>query len=209
MKKIVLFFVLLSSIFMFACSKENNKMEIRGNDTIEVGFSSEYKVYYDNQVLSESEFYWIIDNTDVAARAGSTLYGLETGTVNIKAVLKEDPSIYVSKTVTIIESVVESISLRNAKSDVKVGDQFIVTILSEPSDAVYDVEAIWECDKDNIVADGENTTENKSLNSPTQRTSSSFIDSLQINDDIELDYPSSNNPSSLSDDYWNYVYGCP
>lgn len=152
MKKIVLFFVLLSSLFMFACSKENNKMEIKGNDTIEVGFSSEYKVFYDNQVLSESEFYWIIDNTDVAARAGGTLYGLETGTVNIKAVLKEDPSIYVGKTVKIIESVVESISLRNAKSDVKVGDQFIVTILSEPSDAVYDVEAIWECDKDDIVA---------------------------------------------------------
>ena len=64
-------------------------------------------------------------------------------------------------------------------------------------------------EKDNIVAEGENTTENKFLNSPTQRTSSNFIDSLQINDDLELDYPSSNNPSSISDDYWNYVYGCP
>ena len=152
MKKIVLFIVLLSAIFMFGCKNESAKLEIKGNDTIEVGFSSEYKVYYEDQILSESEFYWIIDNTEVAGRAGSTLYGLDTGVVNIKAVLKEDPSVYVNKTVTIIESVVESVSLRNAKTDVKVGDQFIVTILTEPSDAVLDVDAIWQCDNEDVVA---------------------------------------------------------
>lgn len=153
MKKIVVFFVLLSAVlFMFGCKNESTKMEIKGNDTIEVGFSSEYKVYYEDQILSESEFYWIIDNTEVAGRAGSTLYGIDTGVVNIKAVLKEDPSVYVNKTITIIESVVESVSLRNAKTDVKVGDQFIVTILTEPSDAVLDVDAIWQCDNEDVVA---------------------------------------------------------
>lgn len=151
MKKAILIFVFLFSIFMFACGQENKKMEIRGNDTIEVGFSGEYKVYYNDEILNEKEFYWIIDNTEVAARAGNTLYGLDTGTVNIKAVLKENPSVFVSKEIKIIESVVESISLRNAKTDVKVGDQFIVTIVAEPAEAIYDVDAIWTCDKEDIV----------------------------------------------------------
>ena len=56
-------------------------------------------------------------------------------------------------------------------------------------------------EKDNGVSGSEITAENKSLNSPPQRTSSSFFDSLHINDDLESDCSSSTCPPNIQEEY--------
>lgn len=154
MKKIIYIFVILFVLFLVSCSKnDTNKIEIIGNDTIEVGFDSEYKVLYNGNERPSDDFYWIIDNTTAISRLDNVLTGLNIGTVNLRLVLKEDASVYAMKEIKVIDSIVESVSIRGYKEKAEVGTQFIVSIITEPSDALIDSKAEWFVDNDIVVID--------------------------------------------------------
>lgn len=154
MKKILYIFILVLVLFLVSCSKnEASKIEIVGNDTIEVGFDSEYKVLYEGNERDFSDFYWIIDNTTAVSRLDNVLTGLEAGTVNLRIVLKEDAKIFAMKEISVIDSIVNEVYIRGYKEKADVGNQFIVSIYTEPSDALSNVTCEWFVDNDIVTID--------------------------------------------------------
>ncbi|MBO7079471.1 MAG: hypothetical protein J6W64_06650 [Bacilli bacterium] len=152
MRRFLYILFIILTVFLLGCNKkEDSKLEIKGKDTIEIGFSSEYSVFYDGALVDSSDLYWIIDNTEAVKRKGSTLIGIEAGEVNLKAVLKSDGSVYASKDIKVIDSIVKSISLRGQKTEAIVGEQFIVTIITDPFEAIDEVAPIWTSSDDSIV----------------------------------------------------------
>lgn len=152
MRKFLYILFIILTVFLLGCNKkEDSKLEIKGKDTIEIGFSSEYSVFYDGTLVDNNDLYWIIDNTEAVKRKGSTLTGIEAGEVNLKAVLKSDGSVYASKDIKVIDSIVKSISLRGQKNEANVGEQFIVTIITDPYEAIDEVAPIWTSSDENIV----------------------------------------------------------
>ena len=152
MRKFLCFLFIIFTLCLVGCNKnETSQLEIKGKDTIEIGFSSEYSVYYEGKEVSEDDIYWIIDNTSSVKRKGSTLTGIAAGDVNLKAVLKSDGSIYTSKDIKVIDSIVKSISLRGQKDEANVGDQFIVSIITDPYEAIDEVTPIWKSSDESVV----------------------------------------------------------
>ena len=152
MRRFLYILFIMAAIFLLGCAKsEDSKLEIKGKDTIEIGFSSEYNVYYEGKEVSADELYWIIDNTTSVKRKGSTLTGIAPGEVNLKAVLKSDGSVYASKDIKVIDSIVKSISLRGQKNEAVVGDQFIVSIITDPYEAIDEVSPIWSSSDSEVV----------------------------------------------------------
>ena len=157
MKRIIYVIIVIFSIFLISCKQESSsKMKIEGKDTIEIGFENEYKAYYEEEELDSDEFFWIIDNTNAVKRKGNILVGVSEGTVNLKAVLKSDGTIFASKTIEVIDSIVESISLRGTKTEVEVGTQFIVTIITDPFEAIDEVTSRWSASNDIVEIDPAN-----------------------------------------------------
>lgn len=150
MKKALFILFLILTISLCGC-KETSNFKIVGDDTIEIGFSSEYKVYLNDEELDNNDIYWILDNTKVVSRIDNKITGVSSGLVNLKAVLKSDSSVYASKSIEVIESIVDSIDFRGAKSNIEVGEQFIVSIIAEPLDAIDSAKAVWTVDTEGVV----------------------------------------------------------
>lgn len=152
MRRFLYILFIILTVFLFGCNKkEDSKLEIRGKDTIEIGFSCEYSVFYDGKEVDVNDLYWIIDNTESVKRRGSTLTGVEAGDVNLKAVLKSDGAVYASKDIKVIDSIVKSISLRGQKNEAMVGEQFIVSIITDPFEAIDEVAPKWLSSDESVV----------------------------------------------------------
>lgn len=152
MRRFLYILFIILTVFLFGCNKkEDSKLEIRGKDTIEIGFSCEYSVFYDGKEVDVNDLYWIIDNTESVKRRGSTLTGVEAGDVNLKAVLKSNGAVYASKDIKVIDSIVKSISLRGQKNEAMVGEQFIVSIITDPFEAIDEVAPKWLSSDESVV----------------------------------------------------------
>ena len=146
MKKLVLF-VLLLCTFLVACG-QTRPLEIHGEEKLEIGFSYEYVVTYDGVEVSFEELYFNVSNLDICEVKGNTLYALDSGLITITVALKDDPTIYISKELEIVEPLVSDIKIKGDKS-VKEGEQILLEAFVTPEDTTIPV--IWESSDPSIA----------------------------------------------------------
>lgn len=146
MKKLLVFMLMLCT-FLVGC-KENGPLEIQGEERLEIGFSYEYVVKYNGIEISFDELYFNVSNLDICEVKGNTLYALDSGFITITAALKDDPTVYISKQLEIIEPLVSDIKLKGDKT-VKEGEQILLEAIVTPEDTTIPV--IWESSDPSIA----------------------------------------------------------
>lgn len=148
MKKFWIFAIFLCSLFLFAC-KEPNLLEIQGEEKLEIGFSYEYKFFFNGVEIRSDEVYFNVSNLNICDLKDTTITALESGYVTLTIALKEDPTIYISKQLEIIPPLVSDIKIKGDKT-VNEGEQILLEAFVTPEDAMIPV--IWESSDPSVAS---------------------------------------------------------
>jgi len=151
MKKGCIALFLLIMVFLLIGCENANVLTIEGSKTLEMGYSEEYKVFYNGKELSEDDYLWTIGDRTVLYNNGNTFTPLKEGICDIIAVLKEDGTIVAKYTVTVIDALIKSISIYSSEgTKVYINDFLNLEYKINPSDVL--VEATWSTSDESIAS---------------------------------------------------------
>lgn len=130
------FLIVVFALFLTGCSA--NKLEIIGEEKLEIGFNYEYNVFLNGVEIDYNEYFFNVSNPEVVEINENSIKALDSGFITLTVALKDNPSIYVSKNLEIIEPLVKSLKLRTDKT-LNEGEQTIVEAFTDPEDTLEPV----------------------------------------------------------------------
>lgn len=148
MKKfcILIISILLSLIGLVGCNEVD--LVIECNKELELGFSEELNIKYMGNDFDVNQFYWSSSDTDVVNIYENTIIPFKEGEATIKAVMKNDPSIFATIDVTVAKALIDGIKIRGINY-MFVGDEESLDFYTVPNDIAVNVK--WSSSNSDVV----------------------------------------------------------